>query len=345
MSADETYWEYTLRPNDTIWAIAEQYTNSPDNWVEILQINKIGEGFDRKIQPGTRILIPVSMLKKKPQPARIIAVHGQVELQRADQQRITAEVGTALYSGDRLITQAQQNLTIRFADGSELQMQEHSEVVLDKLSYHGDSGMVDTRLRLPYGQVSSKVRKLKPDSRYQIQTPVAITAVRGTAFRLYSDGENSSRAEVTEGSVSLSAGTETRNIDEGFGIVAEPGKPLSEPVMLLAASEISDNQASQPGRLDVSWKTLSGAASYRLLLSSDKNFHTVLATLNTQQNSQQFTNLPAGQYHLLVRGVNAQGLQGLDAFRAFEIQAIEEETKPNQQQSVIIPSGILLLNP
>ena len=66
VSAEEEYWEYTFRPGDSIWKIAERYTTTVNNWGEIQKLNQIKQGPDRKIRPGTRIIIPVSMLKQQP---------------------------------------------------------------------------------------------------------------------------------------------------------------------------------------------------------------------------------------------------------------------------------------
>ena len=54
LAAEEEYWEYTFRPGDSIWKIAEKYTTSVNNWVEIQELNKIRQGPDRRIPPGTR---------------------------------------------------------------------------------------------------------------------------------------------------------------------------------------------------------------------------------------------------------------------------------------------------
>ena len=62
---EEEYWEYTFRPGDSIWKIAEKYTTTVDNWYDIQKLNKIRQGPDRRIRPGTVILIPVSMLKQQ----------------------------------------------------------------------------------------------------------------------------------------------------------------------------------------------------------------------------------------------------------------------------------------
>ena len=230
VAAEEEYWEYTFRPGDSIWKIAERYTTTVNNWNEIQKLNQIKQGPDRKIRPGTRIIIPVSMLKLQPTPALVIAVNGAATLIRANGEQSKVTLGEKLYSGDRVVTADKQNLRMQFADKSELQVLSNSVVVLDKLSHHKQTGMVDTRIHLNSGSVNTWVEKQHPDSHYEIRTPAAITAVRGTAFRLSTDDEQISRTEVTEGMVAVSAGTSEKEIQDGYGIVAEKDKPLPEPV-------------------------------------------------------------------------------------------------------------------
>ena len=155
LAAEEEYWEYTFRPGDSIWKIAEKYTTSVDNWVEIQELNKIRQGPDRRIPPGTRIIIPVSMLKQQPVPAVVIAVSGDATVVRANGDSEVIISGTKLYSGDKVITGDEQNLRMQFADSSELQVLPNSRVVLDKLSHHESTGMIDTRIRLNSGSVNT----------------------------------------------------------------------------------------------------------------------------------------------------------------------------------------------
>jgi hypothetical protein len=321
VTAEEEYWEYTFRPGDSIWKIAEKYTTSVDNWDEIQKINNIRMGPDRKIRPGTRIVIPVSMLKTQPTPALVIAVSGDARLLRAKGQQSTVTVGTELYNGDQVVTADGQSLRIQFADQSELQVLPNSEVVLDKLSYHKQTGMVDTRIRLNTGSVNTRVEKQGKDSHYEIRTPAAITAVRGTAFRLSSDADNISRTEVTEGIVGVSVGDTEREVREGYGIVAEKDKPLPEPIKLLSAPEISDVQTADKTVLSLSWEKLPEAAYYRYQLATDDMFNQVIIDDSTADNNLVIDPLPPGDYYLRLRGVDSFKLEGRDTIRQYEIQA------------------------
>lgn len=342
MIAAEEYWEYTFRPGDSIWKIAEQYTTSVNNYKAIQDLNGIDTGPDRQILPGSRIKIPVAMLKRQPTPAIVVAVSGKCMVIRANGDEVQARQGTRLYSGDKVITADQQILRMRFADNSELQVLANSEVTLDKLSHHKKTGMVDTRLRLNRGNVSSWVEKLKPKSRYEIKTPAAITAVRGTGFRLSSDKAGLiSRTEVTEGIVAVIAGDSTKQVKEGFGIVAEKGKPLPEPAKLLPAPLIGDNQSIVATRLKISWGPLKGAGQYRYQLARDDKFNQLVTDSSTNETTITLDALDSGRYYLRVRGIDTNQLQGLDAVRGYEIAPQTDEDDSNWKK--ILPAEMMLV--
>jgi hypothetical protein len=282
------------------------------------------------------------MLKQAPQPAIVIALDGDARILRSDGSEGALSEGDKLYAGDKVFTDQEHSLRIQFADGSTLQVLGGSEVAMDKLSYHEDTGMVDTRVRLQRGRVNTWVEKLKPRSRYQIQTPAAITAVRGTAYRLISGDDLITRTEVTEGSVNVSSGGETRAVETGFGLVVEKDKPLPQPVKLLGAPLIGDNQAGG-STLDIRWERLEGAASYRLQVARDAAFNRIIADRTTDQTGFRLTDLEPGQYFVRVRAIDALSLEGINALRQFEIAALPPPTPGNAMDDGIIPSGILLL--
>ena len=339
--AAEEYWEYTFRPGDSLWKIAEKYTTSRNNWGEILRINSIEDAKDRTILPGTRILIPISMLKLQPAPALVVAVRGAAYVVRGDGEQLPLSVGTELFSGDRVVTGDRQSLRMQFADRSELQVLPNSEVVLDKLSQFEQTGMVDTRIRLNSGRIDTQVEEQKPEDRYEITTPAAITAVRGTNFRLSSDDSQISRTEVTGGLVAVSAGSEEKDIQDGFGIVAEQGKSLPEPVKLLPAPEISDNLSADQSKLDVTWTKLAGAKFYRYQVASDEKFDQVSVDGSTEDSDIRLDELSPGEYYLRVRGVDQYKLEGLDSIKSFVIK--EPTVKDYGIWKIIIPVGLLLI--
>ena len=344
-SAEEDYWEYTFRPGDSIWEIAKKYTTTVNNWQEIQRTNQIRLGADRKIRPGTRIVIPVSMLKLQPTPALVIALDGDVSVIRANGEKQVINPATKLYSGDRIVTASAQSVRLQFADLSELQILPDSEVVLDKLSHYKQTGMVDTRIRLNNGAVNTQVEKQRPDSRYQITTPSAVTAVRGTSFRLSTDEHQVSRTEVTGGIVAVSAGESEKSVKDGFGIVAEKDKPLPEPVKLLAAPVITIDQSADKSKTSVTWQVLDGAKQYRYQVAKDKDFNQIVVDTMTGVNTIELNSLPPGDYHLRIRGIDQYKLEGLDSIETLEVKQAPPlpPVEEDWYWKVIMSVGLLIM--
>ncbi len=321
--AAEQYWEYTVRPGDNIWNLTKQHCTSVRYWQRIQTLNKID--LDREIPPGTRLRFPLSILKHQPASALVVQLQGDAELLRAGAGKpIVLQAGTSLRSGDRIMTGPDSNLTVQFADGSRLLVLADSEVIMDSLSAWGTTGMVDTRIRLQGGRVNTQVKPARgPGSRYQIITPAAVAAVRGTAFRVAAEsGKPVMRSEVTAGTIGVgNAGTGTR-VTAGFGLVAEAGKPHGEPRKLLPAVDLSRLPAVQRKLpLSFSWPPLSGARAYRIQVAPNRDFETLLADRTTESASATWKDLPDGRYALRIRGIDEIGLEGLDSVRLFEVDA------------------------
>ena len=323
VTAAEQYWEYTVRPGDNIWNLTKQHCTSVRYWQRIQKLNKID--LDREIPPGTRLRFPLSILKHQPASALVAQLQGSAELLHAGAGKaVPLQAGTALRSGDRIMTGPDSNLTLQFADGSRLLVQAHSEVVMDSLSAWGTTGMVDTRIRLQGGRVDTQVKPAKgPGSRYQIITPAAVAAVRGTAFRVAAESSMAlMRTEVTTGTVGVGDAGKSTRVPAGFGLVAEAGKLPGEPRKLLPAVDLSLLPAVQRQLpLNFNWPAVSGAHSYRIQVAPDADFETLLVDSTTKKAAASWKDLPDGRYALRVRGIDEVGLEGLDSVRLFEVDA------------------------
>lgn len=318
-ATNEAYWEYTFRPGDNIWNIAKKYTTSVNNWAAIQKLNGIGE--DRRIRPGSRIKIPVSMLKVQPAQASIIDFSGEVTVTHKNGTRAAVTLATKLHSGDEIKTGNNATVRIRFANGSNMLLLANSLATMDTLSAHGETGMVDTRVRLKSGQLEIKVKPLETDdSRYQIITPAAVAAVRGTAFRIAAD-TSLMRSEVTEGNVEIATNQQAKSLNAGFGLVAEKDKPLPEPVKLLAAPALSDSYQLTQYPQTINWQALPGANAYRVQLAKTDAFNSLIVDRISKTNHTEFIELQNGQYALRVRGIDAQQLQGLNANATVHVNA------------------------
>lgn len=318
-------WVYRVRPGDTLWDLGGAYLKPGVDWQRLQQHNRIIDPY--RLPPGSQLRFPLTWLQSQPAKARVVAVQGSATAlgtQGGPARAVAA--GTELGTGSRVITAHGASLSLQFADGSRLHLREDSELVLDRLSRYGRTGMVDTRLRLQRGRINNDVQRLHgPGAHFIVDTPAASSAVRGTHFRIQADGQRS-HAEVLEGRVAVTAGRRSTLLKPGFGTVASAttGDDLL-PIALLPApdlSAIADSHSSARPRL--SWPAVPAAAAYRVLISREADFATVVADLSTPSPGITSPTLEAGSYHLQVRAIDAGGLEGRDGETRFLIDGQPE---------------------
>ncbi|MBK8650123.1 MAG: FecR domain-containing protein [Elusimicrobia bacterium] len=59
----------------------------------------------------------------------------------------------------------------------------------------------DTQFKVLVGRIRAFVQKLRPANKFEVRTPVAVAAVRGTTFDMDVSEDTSSRLSVLEGAV------------------------------------------------------------------------------------------------------------------------------------------------
>ena len=124
-------------------------------------------------------------------------------------------------------------------------------------------------------------------SRYEINTPSATTAVRGTGYRVsVNDAGTISRTEVLEGNVAVFDLQFELSVAAGFGAVTEQGqasaaaRKLLPPPDLTGLPEIVDRVPMQ-----LAWTPQTGAESYRFQLSADDRFNALIVDRAVAESS------------------------------------------------------------
>ncbi|WP_165967359.1 FecR domain-containing protein [Luteimonas aestuarii] len=321
-SVDAQEWRYRIRPGDTVWDLASAHMRQDIPWERLQSHNAIEDPL--RLVPGRVMSFPVAWLRQQPAQARVIALSGDVQASRDGSfgDAFPAVEGLQLGSGAALRTTPAASLTLAFADGSQLQLKGDSELHLDRLSAYGATGMVDTRLRLPRGRASSKVTRSRgPASRFSIDAPGMMSSVRGTEFRVGSDGIRS-RSEVVEGRVMVSGGGRSVAVDAGRGTALDAdGRPRT-PIPLLAAPDLS----AWPREImrmpaDLQWTGVPGAVAYRLQASAHDDFRTLLQDSVVADARARFDVRSEGLLHVRLRAIDAHGLEGFDASATVHVAA------------------------
>jgi hypothetical protein len=99
---------------------------------------------------------------------------------------IEAEVGMSLEAGDSIKTGDDGSAEITFFDGSTIELQAGTQIRIASLDISRDARSTIITLEQIIGTTISRVTKiLDPASRYEVETPAGVVAVRGSAVRIH----------------------------------------------------------------------------------------------------------------------------------------------------------------
>jgi hypothetical protein len=143
----------------------------------------------------------VAVLSSGAQALEIKFLIGDVTVSRGGSQVAPLSIGTKIQQNDRIVTGKQGAVTLSYADGSEIRIQEKTTLTIGKMPGGSDSAPVS----VISGVVITQFAKLSKgqDARRSVYTPTTVCAVRGTQFTVaVSDGADS-RVELSEGSLDV----------------------------------------------------------------------------------------------------------------------------------------------
>ncbi len=305
--------EYKAQPRDTMIGIARRYLiEGQRHEVQraLWEHNKLRD--KDQIAPGQVIRIPENWMKEDANSITLAHVEGDVQ---SKGQPLRA--GAKLAPGDDFKTGRDGYVTIKLSDGSTLVLQPGSDMAIEGVKKSPLAPAADAQFTLKNGRVEAAVAKRSPGgARFEVRTPIAVAAVRGTRFRVVADDEKrTATSEVIEGTVQVN---DTGNlgsvaVQEGFGTrVAEGQAPLA-PRALLPAPRLWTGirlWVRRPVRLN--FTRLAGAVRYRLLVARKADFADVIAETLLATNEILLPELDNGAYFLKVRGIDDLGLEGRD---------------------------------
>ncbi len=327
-------WFHRIVQGDTLIGIADEYLARPADWPRLQRLNQIAD--PRRLVPGREVRIPAAWLRQTATVAEAVFVRGEVTLQRAPSEpAVAVQTGGTLRAGDVVRTAADSSLTLRFADGSRLLVVADSEVAIVELLAVGRAARPSLRVRLARGSADAQVLP-RPgrDTRFEISTPAVNLGVRGTEFRARVDPQHPvTRTEVLVGSVradgSAQASSSKRGngvaVDAGLGVVAEAGRPIPAPQRLIGAPDLSGvARLIERVPLRLGWAPLPGAQAYRAQVYAADSADQLLLDGVFADASARWADLPDGRYRLRARALDAQSLEGLDAYADFVLNARPE---------------------
>lgn len=312
-SVTESEFVYRFRARDTLIQVCRRLLLQPQRWPEVQRRNGIRNPYN--IPPDTPIRIPHSWLRLTTDTAIVQAVAGAVT-----RDGTPVSQGDVLPEGARIETGPDGSISIQFADLSVVTLQKSSVLLLARLqAVQGVSDGHEAGLKLESGRAEIRVKPKRDVGRFEIVTPVAISAVRGTQFRTGFDPESGHAiTETLEGAVGVGSQRNSVSLAAGFGTRVEATGAVLNPVPLLPMPDLqSIPEVNSRAQLHAEFPPLARAANYRMQLAADGEFRVLLADEVAATPAFDFKIPADGEYWLRARGIDELGIEGADALRRF----------------------------
>ena len=331
--AAEPVVDFVIVPGDTLIGLSASVFTSASAWREIARLNRLPD--PNRIVPGQVLTVPTRLLRSNAVDARVVSVVGNVRVGAAD-----SAVGDAVPEGQSVQTGPGSSAVIELADGSRMRLPPSSlaQVVTSRMT--GERGGAAAGSGTPGGGwfagtmrvlrgsvevIASKVRRAKP---LEVVTPTAVVGVRGTRYRVGLDETSDERThgEVTEGTVRFDVPRAAAGADvaAGFGAVADAGGAAPSVAKLLPAPDL----APVPERFErplVRFALPAQATPLRIQVASDNAFDKIVVDQRVEAGGEvRIAGLADASWYLRARAVDARGIEGLDADRAFVLKARPE---------------------
>lgn len=326
---------YTVTSHDTLIGLNKTLFAAPGVWKDVARINHLSNS--NRIKPGQVLLVPADALHSKVVPAQLLSAFGDVQVAGKP-----VASGASIAVGDTIRTGDASTAVVQLADGSHIKLAPNTEGRLDEQRRFQvkataaaiDDGLVAASLRLISGSVevfASKVLRARP---LEVSTPTAVIGVRGTVYRVRNDvtpataaasAVNASATEVLEGKVHAQVGaaaTQAADVPAKFGAPLEEGRKIVV-LPLPPAPDLSGVPASFD-HLPVKFR-VPGTLPLRVQVANDAAFDHIQLDLHVGAGDEvRLPQLADGAWHLRVRAISPEGLEGLDAVRDLQLLARPE---------------------
>lgn len=317
---------YPVRKGDTLYSLTRAYLTGARGLQRVRQINRIPAS-SLILARGT-LRLPRSVLRDVPIEARVESFSGDVLMQQPGSAPAPVAIQAQLGEGTVIQTGPRGFLSLRLADDSTVTIPSQSSVRIVRLRRVLINQAVEREFRAEAGRLRARVTPMRdPGSSFRVTTPITVSAVRGTEFRVAFDPSGQqAQTEVEDGKVafdlgptaaptSSAAGTQ---LVPGFGAVARPGT-MGRPTPLLPAPRLADpDRVQTEPRLAFRIEPAPAARGYRLQIGRDAGLLDLIDEATGSDPAFSLGALPVGTYFVRVAAVDAEGIEGLGRTYAFD---------------------------
>lgn len=289
--------------------IARDYCRDGNDWKEIARINKLSEPY--LIYHNSNIQVPLSMLVTEPLSARVATVNGSVSLLGEGEQTIPLRKDDTLAAGQTVISGPDGYTHLILPDNTYTRIEPDSRFTINYL-FRLPDGNIKTDFELKKGNIVHWMRqKLRPNDSFQTRTPIAVTGIRGTEYRLKTDDSGANSVETLSGVVQVSAASRTIALEAGKGTRVRKGAPPEKPRLLPDPPEgILIERLYRTLPIQIKAPARGKAKTIHLRITTDEQGQqTVFAQNAAPGGTFSIFTLPDAAYFAFVTAFDAEGFE------------------------------------
>ncbi len=317
---------HTVISGDTLEAVAKRYLKDPQQWRAVGTLNGVKDPL--RLPIGSVIVIPAHMVGYQEVTISHVKGVARVRSPLAGGDWQSAASGTILTEGDELQVPAGSFVTLRFADGSSVRINENSELKLSELRKNSRTEEQQSVLDLSRGGLESHVTPVMDQRRkrkFEIKTPMATTSVRGTVFSVSISDSGKAITAVDKGVVEVQGrqAAQQARVQAGQGVAVARSGQVGPTVALLPAPSL---QANPPVFEDANFLTLQvgevpQAQKYGVILALDPELARVVLQQSHSSPTFKFDAIADGTYYMSARAIDGQDIPGTPAVQAIKVKA------------------------
>jgi hypothetical protein len=312
-TGDQDLVSYRLKSGESLYSIGVRYFIDKTAYDAVRRFNRITDA--RKLSPGALVSIPSRYLKGKPLDAQIAAFRGALSVEN-EGVALVPSVGSKIMMGTVLQTGDNGFVTLSLSNGSRVTIPSRSRVRVIQMRQLLLTGSTDFDFALDKGRAEAAVTPAKnANDRFRLRTPIAVSAVRGTRFRIgYDDVASASLTEVVEGGVAVGGpalGADPTPVDAGFGAAAMADGQVKTEALLAAPALLNPGRLQKDPSVNLSLSPVGAAQGYHVQLAKDAGFVDMVTEGRSKGPEIAFPSVEDGNYFVRAMAIAASGLEGL----------------------------------
>lgn len=312
--------DYVVQRGDTLVNLARRYFISPRAVDEVRKINRVRN--PRRLPVASRLTIPHRLLRTEPVELRVLGFSGPASLRLAGR-TLPALRDMAVGEGAELLTGANGFLTLQGSDGSRISLPSNSRVKVLRSRRFLINAAGDIEIEVLGGRADISAAPQQPQGRFRLRTPVSVSAVRGTVFRVAYEADGAmSGTEVLEGHVAVATPVRGIEVPGGFGAAADRNGGIAREALLAPPQPIDPARVQTAVDLTFALRPLEGARSYRLQLGKDAGFVDIVGEAQVPEPEATLPGVANGNYFVRATAIAASGLEGMPDVWTFRRQRV-----------------------